>query len=263
MASIAIEDVHHGVTVGRVFGRGLDVIRANPVATLGLSFVFSAAPSLLLTAAGGQSLMLAGLRTGAYAIAGLYIGLFGLLWLIAAGGLVHATVVHRAGGRASPLEMVRVGILRCLPLLAVYLLLMIGVWLGSIFFIVPGIMLAVRWAVVLPVIVAEPAGVFGAFRRSATLTKGARWQVFGIGLLAVVVYMLTVSALGIVTVAGAGSFAALAGSATTQPLALRLVQSLVTTVMLTWLTTVGASLYVELRDWKDGPDADRLADIFA
>ena len=50
----------------------------------------------------------------------------------------------------------------------------------------------------------------------------------------------------------------------TQPsFVVQLLQSIVTTVVLTWFTTVGASLFIELRDWKEGPDANRLADIFA
>lgn len=264
MASVALADVNNGVTVGRVFGRSVDVIRANPVATLGTSFVFMALPQLLLQQIGASAAMFQNLRAGLYAAVIGYVLIVGLLWLIASGALVEATVAHDQGRRANPVEMVRAGILRCLPLLAVYLVLTIGVWFGCLLLLVPGIMLAVMWSVALPAIVAERPGVFGALSRSRALTKGARWQVFGILLLAAVIYALISMTVGVATVATYGSFAAITTQVVppTPSLLGQMLQSLVTTVTITWLTTVGASLFVELRHWKDGPDADRLAEIF-
>lgn len=255
----------NGVTVGRVFARSVDVIRANPVATLGTSFLLMALPGLIASLAGAQLTMLTSWRSGMYAGMVGYGLVIGLLWLIASGALVHATVAHDQGRQASMAEGVRIGIARCLPLAAVYILFFLGVWIGTLLLVVPGIWLAVRWGVALPAVVAERTGVFGAFTRSSDLTRGARWHVFGIMLLATIVYVLIVFAIGILTTAGSGSLAALAGgrAVPTTSLVGQIVQSVVSTVVITWFTTVGASLFVELRHWKDGPDADRLSDIFA
>ncbi|HEX8412607.1 MAG TPA: hypothetical protein VF637_01800, partial [Sphingomicrobium sp.] len=87
---------------------------------------------------------------------------------------------------------------------------------------------------------------------------------------ACVIYLLVSVVIGVASVAGYGSLGALTGSGQVQvpmpaqpSFVVQLLQSIVTTVVLTWFTTVGASLFIELRDWKEGPDADRLADIFA
>ncbi|MES3152474.1 hypothetical protein [Sphingomonas faeni] len=259
-----------GISVGNVFGRSANVIKDNPLATLGTSFALIALPQLLLGQIGLSAAVFDNIRAGSYALAGLYGIVVGLLWLIASGALVQATVAHDEGRPANPREMLRVGVSRCLPLFAVYMLFTLGISAGMMFLVVPGIMLAVMWSVSLPAIVAERPGVFGAFGRSRALTKGARWHVFGILLLAFVIYLLVSMAVGVASVAGYGSLGALTGGGQvrmpipTQPsLVFQLLQSIVSTVVLTWFTTVGASLFIELRDWKEGPDADRLADIFA
>lgn len=270
MASHIIGERSRGISVGSVFGRSANVIKDNPLATLGTSFALIALPSLLLGQIGLGAAVFQNVQLGQYALAGVYGIIVGLLWLIACGALVQATVAHDEGRAANPREMLRVGVLRCLPLFAVYVLLLLGIWVGTIFLVVPGIMLAVMWSVALPAIVAERSGVFGAFGRSRALTKGARWHVFGILLLAFVIYLLASIAIGVGSVAGYGSLGVLTGEGQvrmplpTQPsFVVQLLQSIVTTVMLTWFITVGASLFIELRDWKDGPDSDRLADIFA
>jgi hypothetical protein len=270
MASRTTVETRHGISVGNVFGRSFNVIKDNPLATLGTSFALIALPQLLLGQIGLGAAVFDNFRAGQYALAGIYGIMVGLLWLIASGALVQATVAHDQGRPADPREMLQVGVLRCLPLFAVYVLLTLGIWVGIMFFVVPGIMLAVMWSVSLPAIVAERPGVFGAFGRSRALTKGARWHVFGILLLAFIIYLLASMAVGVASVAGYGSLGALTGGGQVrmpvpvQPsFVVQLLQSIVTTVVLTWFTTVGASLFIELRDWKDGPDADRLADIFA
>lgn len=65
-------------------------------------------------------------------------------------------------------------------LLAVSLLAGIGIGIGFVLLIVPGLILMVLWAVVAPVIVLERPGVFPAFRRSRELVRGNGWQVFGV-----------------------------------------------------------------------------------
>ncbi len=268
MASQSIAEPRHGISVGSVFGRSVDIIRANPVATLGVAFVLMALPSLVLGQFGGRAALFQGLTTGTYAVFGIYSLVAGVLWLTASGALVQAAVAHDEGRPADLREVLLIGVQRALPLFAVYLLFILGVWLGSIFLLVPGIMLAVMWAVALPAVVAERPGVFGAFGRSRALTKGARWPVFGIMLLAGVIYLLASAAVGVASVAGYGSFGALAGGGAVRAmpapsLLVQLLQSIVTTVMLTWFTLVGAALFIELRHWKDGPGVDRLSEIFA
>jgi ABC-type multidrug transport system fused ATPase/permease subunit len=65
-------------------------------------------------------------------------------------------------------------------LLVVSLLFGIGVGIGFVLFIVPGLVLMVMWAVVAPVTVLERPGILAAFRRSWELVRGNGWSVFGV-----------------------------------------------------------------------------------
>jgi hypothetical protein len=56
----------------------------------------------------------------------------------------------------------------------------IAIAIGLVLLIVPGLYLLTIWAVIVPVIVLERTGVFGAFGRSRELVKGHGWQVFGV-----------------------------------------------------------------------------------
>jgi uncharacterized membrane protein len=66
------------------------------------------------------------------------------------------------------------------PLVAVSILAGVGVAVGFVLLIVPGLILMVIWAVVAPVTVLERPGVFAAFGRSRELVRGNGWQVFGV-----------------------------------------------------------------------------------
>lgn len=66
------------------------------------------------------------------------------------------------------------------PLVAVSILAGIGVAIGFVLLIVPGLILLVIWAVVAPVTVLERPGIFAAFRRSRELVRGNGWNVFGV-----------------------------------------------------------------------------------
>jgi hypothetical protein len=47
------------------------------------------------------------------------------------------------------------------------------------------------------------------------------------------------------------------------PLGYLLVSGILATILTAIITTIQTSLYVELRNWKDGPASEKLADIFA
>ena len=81
-----------------------------------------------------------------------------------------------------------------LPLIAFGILFGIGVALGLILIIVPGLILLTFWSVGAPAIVAEGVGPIAAFGRSWNLVRGNAWSVFGV----LVVVLLIVIAIGIV-----------------------------------------------------------------
>jgi hypothetical protein len=67
-----------------------------------------------------------------------------------------------------------------LPLLGASILAAIGIAIGFVLIIVPGLFLMTIWSVVIPVVVIERPGVFRSFGRSQELVKGYGWQVFGV-----------------------------------------------------------------------------------
>lgn len=120
------------------------------------------------------------------------------------------------------------------PLMVVSVLLGLGVAIGFILLIVPGLILMTLWSVVAPVTVLEHPGVLAAFGRSRELVRGNGWAVFGV---IVLLYFMVVviSLLAGAVAAGLGS----GGRA--------LVQWAVT-VLLAPVPALGASvLYFELR----------------
>jgi uncharacterized membrane protein len=63
-------------------------------------------------------------------------------------------------------------------LLAVSILMGLGVGLGLLLLIIPGILLAIRWAVATPIVMLEGLGARAAMRRSQELVHGHRKDVF-------------------------------------------------------------------------------------
>lgn len=56
----------------------------------------------------------------------------------------------------------------------------IGILIGFVLIIVPGLILITIWSVAAPVVVLERPGVFAALGRSRELVRGNGWQVFGV-----------------------------------------------------------------------------------
>jgi uncharacterized membrane protein len=74
----------------------------------------------------------------------------------------------------------------------------IGVFFGILLCIIPGVILAIMWHFFGYVIVEDPAtGPVDALRRSADITRGNRWQLFGLGILLIGINLIGLVACGI------------------------------------------------------------------
>jgi hypothetical protein len=81
------------------------------------------------------------------------------------------------------------------PLAAVSILFGIGVAIGFVLVIIPGLILLVLWSVVAPVTVLERPGVFAAFARSRDIVRGNGWNVFGVIVIVfVIVFLISIAA---------------------------------------------------------------------
>lgn len=76
---------------------------------------------------------------------------------------------------------------RLLAIIILEILVGIIVGIGLIFFIIPGVILALILAVSMPALVVEGIGVFEAMSRSAELTKHNRMRILGIGILVILI----------------------------------------------------------------------------
>src|SRR3954451_10877061 len=86
-----------------------------------------------------------------------------------------------------------------LPLLAVSILAGIGIAIGFVLLIIPGLFLLTIWSVVAPVMVVERPGVFAAFGRSRDLVRGSGWQVFGVIVVVILIAIVVAILVAIIT----------------------------------------------------------------
>jgi hypothetical protein len=93
--------------------------------------------------------------------------------------IIYGAAAHLNGRPATLGECFGAGLRRCLPLIGLMIVIGFAVFFGFLLLIVPGIMMAVAWIVAVPALVVERTGVFGALGRSADLTRGRRWPIFG------------------------------------------------------------------------------------
>ena len=262
MASMAAREM----TIGGVVARAFAAVGAAPALFFGTSFLLVALPSLALrlltfgvVQTGVPGNPFAGIRWGLFATSG--IGWW-VLYFAAQAVLIRVTVAE-LDGRPEPVGAYIGGAARSLPaLLGLSILLSLAVWFGMILLFVPGIILAMIWSVAAPALVAERIGVFASFGRSRRLTKGARWRIFGLVVLVFAIYWVASAVIGVGNIAASGLVRAAAVAATPSITTTLLAAVLQTAFIALW-SAIQTTLYVELRDWKDGPAGDRLADIFA
>jgi hypothetical protein len=74
-----------------------------------------------------------------------------------------------------------------LPLIGLAIVAGIGIAIGFVLLIIPGLILLTWWSVAAPVMVIERAGVFGSLGRSRGLVRGNGWNVFGTILLVLLI----------------------------------------------------------------------------
>jgi hypothetical protein len=80
------------------------------------------------------------------------------------------------------------------PLVGASLLAGLGIVVGFVLLIVPGLFLLTIWALIAPVVVLERAPAMDSFGRSRALVRGNGWRVFGVLLVLFVLQLLLVSA---------------------------------------------------------------------
>lgn len=245
---------------GRVVGQTFGLIGRNFFAFILLALIFVGIPRFAIVYT--QTTLLAD-RPDLIAWMPLAGGLIGLITTyILQGALTRASVDDLSNKGVSIGAAIGDGLRYFFPLFIVALLVGLGVALGLLFFIIPGLILMVRWAVSAPAALIEREGPTHSIGRSAELTEGHRWAVFGLLLLYLVILYGSMIGLGIVLTAARTVAPA---DATTPDMSAYIYPGVTALIeMLTALiATVGmASLYFELRRVKEGVGIDELAKVF-
>jgi hypothetical protein len=85
-----------------------------------------------------------------------------------------------------------------LPVIGASILAGLGITIGLILFLVPGLILITFWCLIVPFIVLGGAGVFEAFGKSMRTVQGYAWRVFGTYVLVFVILIVFGLILGLI-----------------------------------------------------------------
>lgn len=172
------------------------------------------------------------------------------------GALVYGTVRDLNGAKPTLAECLATGLRHFLPVILLSILMGLALIVGFMLLVVPGVMLLVAWCVAVPARVSEQTGLIEAFGRSAELTRGNRWRIFGLMLLFLVLTWVVGALLTPI------SLVALAAG----PQGMVLSQMIISTVSGVINALIGATgasvMYVELKRLKEGLAPDALAALF-
>jgi hypothetical protein len=167
------------VSSGDVVGQAWEMYKAHWRHLLPIAFVVYLLIALL-------ALLLALLLGWVGIIIGGLVSLAGIFWL--QGALVVAIQDVRDGRADLSIGETLSRVRPHLNTLTVAgILAAIGIALGFLLLIVPGLLLLTWWLLIVPVIMLERAGVMESFGRSRELVQGYGWSVFGVIVLTVLI----------------------------------------------------------------------------
>jgi len=256
--------------VGRVINRTFGAIKNNfisfflasliimgiPMFLIGLMPIFMGSGGIL----GGDKAYMTGILTMTLLtfIAAMIGG------VILQGALIFGAVADFNGRKVYFRECMSVALRYFFPLLGLGILASLGMMLGFLLFIIPGVLIALGWAIATPVLIVEKRSITDSLSRSWELTKGyKRWL-----LLLLIILMVLSAVIGAIL----GAFTLVAGDPTTVmlegggSLTFHILNSLFTALtqaVTTMISATGvAAIYYEIRQLKEGIGAENLAAVF-
>lgn len=176
----------HFKGAGDVFSATLDIYRRH-FPLVGLLVLATTLPLVLVqygTASllGGLAAETASGMSGAVPfifVAGLFAGLLAIIARsVLEGSLIYGIIEVQRTGTARVGECLRWGVRKMLRVILANIFLTVVVGVGFLCFIVPGIILWLMYALVVPAVVVEGRSVGDAISRSVELTKGYRGLIF-------------------------------------------------------------------------------------
>ena len=233
--------------VGRVFTQTFSVLSRN-LLPFCIVTVIAALPYFFLLGADGRpaNAMTAG-RAG--------LAIFWFILAILLNALSQAVILYAAfedmrGRPVNMMESLRIGFGRILPVLGTAIVVGVLTMLGGIALVIPALIVMTMMFVAIPACVVERLGPVKSVGRSAALTKGYRWRVFGLWISFMIV-------LGIVQSVSVGIGSAIGGV-----FVARLILLLWNAIYIAFSATLVVVTYRDLRVAKEGVDTDQIAAVF-
>ncbi len=241
--------------IGRVISNSFSAIGGAPLAFLAIALVFGGLPSLLVGVAIGdvtanpQAAVLNMSRvTSSY---GGILLLRALLWPFAQ-GMLMLLALDVLTGRVADVGRAAGSALRTWVFaIALTLLTWIGIAIGLMVLVIPGLVLLLNWFVAMPVLFAERKGVFDSFGRSTDLLRGMRWRLLLLLMIGAVLWFLATLVGGVLQATLPDSWMAQAGNVVFATLGAMV------------MPAVTAAVYHEAVVAKEGRGGRDLDDVFA
>ncbi len=172
-----------------------------------------------------------------------------LTYVVIQSVLIYGTFQDLRGQKAAFGDCLVRGFAVMPPVLIAAILASIGIMLGSLLFVIPGIILFLMWWVFIPVLVIEGVGIGEAFGRSRDLTRGHRWGILGLLIVVGIAQSIVESGVGLVD--------PLLGQ-----LGVEILNMLVMFFFTTFASVMVAVGYYYLRAEKEGVIIDDIARVF-
>ncbi|MBI1210360.1 MAG: hypothetical protein GC190_02770 [Alphaproteobacteria bacterium] len=247
---------------GRVGNQITGLISRNFVPFVTASALLSGLPTLILAI---FTMMMrpgpaAGMSGGTIVLSLLLSFVVILPGFVLQAALTRASIDDLNGKPVSIPNALQTGVANLFPLLGLAIVVGLGVGIGFMLLIIPGLILVTCWLVASPALVVEHLGIFAAMQRSLHLSRGHRWALFGIIVVFYIAIMIVAMIVGLI-VTGSVGLQALA-AAQSGGIVFGLINGIAQTFVI-MVTTVGvAAVYFELRRIKEGVDVTELASVF-
>jgi hypothetical protein len=238
------------IRIGDVFDQARRIFAAH-WAIYSFIVMIAHAPLLAVSAWNGSTTTAIGASVGFKFSAPILASFLGLVILMLAHSVIYVSVSQDVGGRPFSIgQSIGAALRRSPALIAVNLLIWIYATFAALLLVFPAIIVFCVYAVASPACVIERIGPIKAMSRSAFLTKGNRWRVFGLSAL----LFLGAGILDQLVV----FLAKLAGG----PIFSLAVSAPVDGVLGGFSAVAFAVLYARLRTAREGVDIEHIAAVF-
>lgn len=241
-------------SIGRVLSRGFEVLRRNAASFGTLAAMFTLPPLLFGLFGGVETAYIEphpgdrdGAATFSVGIVALVL-LWVMLYFLVFAALTHGTICDLRGRPAGLGASLSWALTRLFPVIGISVIASVAAGLGLLLLVIPGLFLITVWWIAVPASVVERTGVFASLDRSFNLTRGYRWQVFGI-IVIVQIGQFAAERLAVALLAWAPYFSAFA-------------EIVITIAFTAYIAVVTAVCYHDLRIIKEGVGIDDIAKVF-